>query len=578
LVVNDEVISVSRGQTEHVTADGEHTIRELMDLANQDPLRGPQEECPLTPFELDAIALDLLKRQNFGPDSIPRKGQQIIIHYNGDLTTDVTDDLRPDTAEQCILAARTVGLNIAGVDIIARDISQPLEPQGGAIIEVNASPSLFPHIRPLSGKARPVGTPIVSGLFAERDSGRIPVIAVTGTNGKTSTVNLIVSILKQAGYKIGVTTSEGIATNGRSIAKGDCSDARSARRILMNPFVNAAVFEIGAASVLNQGLAFDKCDVAVVTNIGSGDHLGEKYVENIEVMKRVKRTPVDVVLPQGAAVLNADDAAVADLSQFCKGDVIFFSRSIESLSSKEAITKGKRIVTIDGEEVVLINGETKRPLIDLSSIPHSFGGKLLFQLDNGLAAIAAAWALDIKEGQIIQGLASASKNAPVRFCCYERSGSFVVVTMCRNTSALEATISTAKDIFSAKLRTAIYSACLDHRPEDAYEQGLRLGAAFERVEIATVTSAEESIRKRLVSELERGIVAANPNCGISYTGFVEDPATLVKPMEDLLSQQLLLIQASNVDIFDSVSRQLSCLGANFVPCTTFALRRNTTAT
>jgi cyanophycin synthetase len=562
LVVKDRVVAVSRGEAERVTGDGIHSVRELVDKANQHPMRGINEQLPLSPLELDEIARELLNRQGFEPNSIPPQGKQVTLHYNGDFTTDVTDDLHPDLAEQCIMAARTVGLNIAGVDLIVERIDRPLNPQGGAIIEVNASPALLPHVKPLWGKARPVGAAIVSGLFQENETGRIPVIAVTGTNGKTSTVHLLDSILTCAGSTVGVATSDGVTIGGRPIAVGDCADAPSAKRVLMNPAVNAALFEISASSVANQGLAFDKCQIAVVTNLASGDHLGEKDMETLEILAKVKRVPVDVVLPEGTAVLNANDPAVVAFGAYCKGDVVYFGHSASDSAVRQLLNNDKRVVTVENGSAVLAQGARRQPVVPVSAIAHSFGGKLVFQVENALAAIGAAWSLGIDPHLIAQGVERAASTFPSRWACFRRpKGATIIVSMCRNAAALEGTISAIDALFSAGQRAAIYAVQPDHRPRDAFEQGLRLGKAFDKVEVVSQDDSANEKQERLVGELERGIVSGGRARQITYCASFARPETLVKSVENLASHQLLLVQARCAREFAIITGQLLDLGA-----------------
>ncbi|HEY5376587.1 MAG TPA: Mur ligase family protein, partial [Polyangiaceae bacterium] len=275
LVVGDKAVATSGGQPQTLTGDGVHTIEELMAIGNEDPLRGEDAAQPLSPFVLDPIAIDMLKRQGFDAKSVPEAGRAAVLRHNGDLTIDETDRLHPETAAQCVLAARSVGLDVAGIDLIAEDISKPLDAQGGAVIEVNSSPGLIMHLKPQVGLPRPVGDAIIGQLFAAEQTGRVPLAAVSGTNGKTLVAGLLAEMLRAAGRTVGQTSSDGLRVGDRQLATGDRCNADSVRRALMNPYADSFVFEISEPHLIDEGMLFDRCEVAVVTNLGSGDHLGK---------------------------------------------------------------------------------------------------------------------------------------------------------------------------------------------------------------------------------------------------------------------------------------------------------------
>ncbi len=264
-------------------------------------------------------------------DAIPSEGQRVFLRWNidhatGGSDTDVTDLVHPAIAAHAVEAARVVGLDVAGLDVVARDIGRPLEEQGGVVVEVNSSPGLRAHLEPAEGQPRPVAEAILDSIFPDGQNGRIPLVAVTGVNGKTTTTRLIAHILATHGPTVGMTCTDGIFVGDRRIEAGDCSGPRSARAILLNPKVEAAVLECARGGILREGLGFDRCQVAVVTNIGEGDHLGMKEIRTAEDLVKVKRTIVDVVLPEGFAVLNADDPLVAPMAEHCPGSVIYFGR------------------------------------------------------------------------------------------------------------------------------------------------------------------------------------------------------------------------------------------------------------
>jgi len=329
LVVGNKLIAAARREPPLVVGDGVHSVQELVNLVNADPRRGDGHSTSLTKIKFDGIAIARLAQQELQPESVPEKGRRVILRNNANLSTggtatDVTDDVHPDVAARAVAAARMVGVDICGVDVVSETLLRPLEEQQGGIVEVNAAPGLRMHISPSFGKGRNVGKAIVESMFAPGDDGRIPVIAVTGTNGKTTTVRLTAHLLKTQGLRVGMTNTDGVYVNGRQIDDGDCSGPRSARNVLMHPDVDAAVFETARGGMLREGLAFDRCQVAIVTNIGSGDHLGLNYITTLEDLTVLKRVVVLNVAVDGMAVLNATDPSVAAMAKHCPGKVTFF--------------------------------------------------------------------------------------------------------------------------------------------------------------------------------------------------------------------------------------------------------------
>ena len=352
LVVGEKAVAASGGEAEQVWADGIHTVEELVAQANQDPKRGEDSALPLTTLVLDEISLELLRRQGLDKTSVPAAGRAVLIHHNGDLTVDETDRMHPEIASNCVIAAQTVGLDVAGIDLIAQDIGRPLEAQNGAIIEVNASPGLVMHLKPLVGQPRPVGEAIVSHLFPGGASGRVPLIAVAGTHGKTAVATLIASILTEATHTVGEASARGLRVGRRVLTAKACTDATSARRVLVNPFVDAMVLETDELKVIQEGLAWDHCDVAVVTNLDPSSYPGQPDVSDAVLVAKAIRAPVDVVLPEGCAVLNADDPEVAAMAEKCRGRTLYFSRDGQSQVMRNHLAQGGQAVFVDGKTIV----------------------------------------------------------------------------------------------------------------------------------------------------------------------------------------------------------------------------------
>jgi len=331
LVVGDRLVAAARRDPPLVTGDGVHSVRELIEEVNRDPLRGEGHATSLTRIRLDDIALATLAVAGLGPDDVPERGQRVVLRNNANLSTggtatDVTDHVHPEVAQRAIQAAKMVGLDICGVDVVCSGVHRPLEETGGGIVEVNAAPGLRMHLAPSYGRPRAVGEAIVDLMFPPGEDGRIPVVAVSGTNGKTTTVRLIARMLQGSGLRAGMTTTDGVYVGDLRIDDGDCSGPKSARNVLLHPDVDAAVFETARGGILREGLGFDRCDVAVVTNIGVGDHLGLNYINTVEDLSVVKRVIVQNVKPSGTAVLNASDPLVARMAESSPARVTLFAR------------------------------------------------------------------------------------------------------------------------------------------------------------------------------------------------------------------------------------------------------------
>jgi cyanophycin synthetase len=488
LVVGDRVVAAARRDPARVLGDGVSTVAQLVEQVNADPRRGEDHATALSKIPLDAVSLGVLADQGLIPNSVPEAGRLVLIRRNANLSTggtatDVTDQVHPEVAARAVEAAKVVGLDVAGVDVVAQDIGRPLEAQGGIIVEVNAAPGLRMHLHPSVGTSRPVGDAIVDLLFAPGDDGRIPIVGVTGVNGKTTTTRLIAHIVSQTGKKVGMTCTDGIFVGGRRIDTGDCSGPASAGAILANPFVEAAVLETARGGILRAGLGFDRCDVAVVTNIGEGDHLGLADIESPDRLAWVKRTLVDAVAPSGSAVLNAADPLTVEMAQHCPGSVVFFGRDAENPVIIDHRQAGGRVVLDDDGEIILAEGAEEIVLIGVADVPLTRGGLVGFQVENVLASVAACWSLGIPLATIQSALGAFGANSesvPGRFNMLDVDGATIVLDYGHNTSALQALLEVL-DQFPHETRTVVYSAAGDRRDCDMIRQGQLLAEAFDRV-------------------------------------------------------------------------------------------------
>ena len=548
LVVGQRMIAAAAGDAISVTGDGVHSIRDLIELqVNSDPRRGDDETKPLDTLRIGPVQLIELELQGFKPDSIPEDGVKVIVKRLDNLSRDVTDEVHPSIVEHAVLAAQVVGLDIAGIDLVTQDISRPLEEQGGVIVEVNAGPGLLMHLKPEIGLPRPVGEAIIDHLFPDlTDDGRIPVVSVTGTNGKTTVSRLVTSMLKAAGHTVGLACTDGIVIDGRTIDHADCAGPRSARNVLLNPMLDAAVFEAGRGGILREGLGFDKCDVAIVTNIGDGDHLGLHYIDSPKEMFKVKRTPVDVVLPTGTAVLNAADPLVVDMKELSAGGVTFFAIDGDNPVIRDHFAGGKRAVYVKNGQVILAEGSVETPLVAVQDLPCTHDGRVDFQTENVLAAAAAGWALGLPLAEIRIGLQSFQGNLlddPARFNVLESAEKTIVVMDGRNRSALAAVIS-AIDHFPHTKRTAIYSAEVDRRDSEIISQGRLLGDAFDRVILCEIEHSLERREGEVTRLLRSGVEEGERTRNISEV--LDWSQAIDVAWRELHAGELLMIQSSTV--------------------------------
>ncbi len=488
LVVGNQVVAAARRQAPAVVGDGRHSIAELVEETNQDPRRGEDHATPLSKLLLDDIGLEVLQEQGLNPESVPKPGQVVTLRRNANLSTggsatDVTDEVAPEVCARVVEAVQLVGLDVAGVDVVAPCVDRPLESSGGAIVEINAAPGLRMHVSPSVGKSRPVGEAILSSLFAQGQNGRVPVVAVTGTNGKTTTVRCMAHVLRGMDLKVGMTCTDGIYVDDRRIDTGDCSGPRSARAVLSHPQVEAAVLETARGGILREGLGFDCCDVAIVTNIAKGDHLGMGGVETEQQLANVKQTIVRAVSNSGSAVLKASDPLVVAMAEHCPGNVIFFERDGDHPVMVNHRRQGGCTVFVRDRQIVVAIGQRQWTIATVHRLPLTYGGRIGFQIDNLLATAAAAWSLNVPR-DIIRGrletFASDVSTVPGRFNIFETAGRTVISDYGHNASALLALVDGIRRL-PHKRRSIVYTAAGDRRDSDIIEQAQIIGTHFDDV-------------------------------------------------------------------------------------------------
>ncbi|USX17400.1 cyanophycin synthetase [Oxalobacteraceae bacterium OTU3CAMAD1] len=485
LVAGERVVAAALRRPAAVTGDGVSTVRELVERENANPARGDGHSNILTRIPLDGHAETTLAEQGLALDSVAADGRRVLLRGNANLSSggtaeDVTDRLPPQTLAMCVRAVRKIDLDVAGIDLVCEDIGVPLDGRNGAVIEINAAPGLRMHEYPSAGTPRDAGAAIVESMFGAGD-GRIPVIAVTGTNGKTTTTLMIEHTLRQAGIGTGCTTSEGVFINGEAITRGDCSGYWSARSVLAAPEVEFAVLETARGGILKRGLAFDRCDVAVLLNI-SDDHLGLDGIDNIDDLARVKAVVARAA--SCAVVLNAEDercvAVGAGLDP--EVEVIYFSCEAGHPVLVAHLARGGRAAWIERGAVMLADGKARQRLLEARAIPAALDGRARHNLANALAAAAALMASDLVPAMIVAGLRSFVSDArrnPMRTNVYEVGGVQVIVDYAHNPAAFAALADTARAMTSGRT-VAVATSPGDRRDEDFRRIGQTCEAGFDQ--------------------------------------------------------------------------------------------------
>ncbi len=532
LVAGGRVIAAAERIPARVTGDGKRTVRELVEEANRDPLRGEGHHRPLTRIVIDATCLAALARQGLGPDAVPEAGRAVVLRENANLSTggtarDVTDEVHPENTALAVRAARLIGLDVAGVDIVAPDIGRPLGEQGGVVLEVNAAPGLRMHLHPSEGRPRAVAGPILDTLFSghekelppgwfrsgpwAREPGRIPIVAVTGTNGKTTVARLIAHILTESGLRVGLTSTTGAWVGGERIMSGDCAGPQTAAGILTDPTVQAAVLETARGGIIRDGLAFDTCHLGLVTNI-SVDHEGQDGMDTLEDLAYVKALVVEAVARNGTAVLNADDPFVHGMASRAGSRVTFFSRQAGNLVVRKHLLGGGSAVYPDGSDIVVHDGQGPVALFPLGEVPLTLGGLLPFQVENVVAAVAAAWSLGVPAAVIRRalrtfGLPNAPGYAanPGRFQVWRLGRKTVVLDYGHNRAAFAEVLAAAGRMCRGDL-LAVVGAPGDRLDEHLQELGRIAARTADLVFIKEDADTRGRARGEVASLFLRGIL------------------------------------------------------------------------
>jgi cyanophycin synthetase len=518
LVINNKLVAGAKRTPAHVIGNGKSTVQELIDEVNKDPRRGYGHENVLTQITVNELTKNIIKDAGYTLESVIPEGERLILKDTANLSTggtaeDVTDIIHPANVSMAERISKIIDLDICGIDIMTTDISKPLSETGGAVLEVNAGPGFRMHLAPTSGLPRNVAAPVIDKLFPKKgDTGRIPIIAITGTNGKTTTSRLMAHIAKMNGYRVGYTTSDGVYIQNRLLMTGDCTGPASAEFVLKDPTVNFAVLECARGGLLRAGLGFKKCDVAIVTNVAA-DHLGLKGIHTIEQLAKVKGVIPETVLPGGYAILNADDDLVYDMRRSVECNVALFSMDdnnprIKALQRLNGIT-----AVYENGYVTICRGVWKMRLMKAENIPLTYGGKAKFMIQNVLGAILAAHVQGISIEDIKAALETfipSASQTPGRLNLFEFNDFTILLDYAHNPAGMRA-LKKFTDELEATVKVGIIAGVGDRREEDTNEIGSIAAEMFDEIIIRQDKRLRGRTEQELIKMLNDGIQKKDPN-------------------------------------------------------------------
>ena len=559
LVINNKLVAAAKRSPAHVIGNGKSTIQELVDEVNKDPRRGYGHENVLTQITINDLTKTIIKDAGYALDSVLLEGEKLILKDTANLSTggtaeDVTDIVHPANVSMCERISKIIDLDICGIDIMTTDISRPLSETGGAVLEVNAGPGFRMHLAPTTGLPRNVAAPVIDKLFPKQgDTGRIPIIAITGTNGKTTTSRLMAHIAKMKGYRVGYTTSDGVYIQNRLLMKGDCTGPASAEFVLKDPTVNFAVLECARGGLLRAGLGFKKCDVGIVTNVAS-DHLGLKGIHTIEQLAKVKGVIPETVLPDGYAILNADDDLVYEMRRTVNCNVALFSMD-ENNPRIKALQRLNGITAVyENGFVTICRGEWKMRIMKAENIPLTYGGRATFMIQNVLAAILGAHVQGISIEDMKAALETfipSPSQTPGRLNLFKFRDFNVLLDYAHNPAGMRALQNFIAN-FDASVKVGIIAGVGDRRDEDTNEVGAIAAEMFDEIIIRQDKHLRGRSEDELIGLLKKGIELKDPNKKITVIPSEKEAASfaiknakkdsLVVICSDVIPDALELVQ------------------------------------
>jgi len=517
LVINYKLVAAAKRTPACVTGDGKSTIKQLIDTVNSDPRRGYGHEKVLTAIKLDEMTLNILKDRNLSLEDILPKDEILYLKKTANLSTggtstDITDIVHPYNVFMAERIARIIGLDICGIDIMAPDLSSPIKENGGAVLEVNAAPGFRMHIAPAEGLARNVAEPVIDMLYPPGSSARIPIIAVTGTNGKTTTTRLMAHIVKTMGHKVGFTTTDGIYVQNRMLEQGDCTGPVSAEFVLKDPTVDFAVLECARGGILRAGLGFHKCDIAIVTNVAA-DHLGLKDINTLEDMARVKAVVPESVMSGGYAILNADDDLVYSMRKGLDCNVALFSLDENNPRIIEHCNKGGLAAIVENGYVTICKGTWRIRVDKVVNIPLTFSGKAIFMIQNVLPTLIAGFIRNFKVEDLriaLETFIPSPTQTPGRMNLFQFKNFQVMVDYAHNTAGFQA-IGKFLEKIEAKPKIGIIAGVGDRRDEDIFNLGKQAANMFDKIVIRQDKNLRGRTEKEIIDLMLKGISEIDAN-------------------------------------------------------------------
>ena len=516
LVINNKLVAAAKRTPAHVIGDGKSTIQELVDEVNKDERRGYGHEKVLTEIDINSLTLEILKEMNMTTESVPKKGEMVKLKSTANLSSggtaeDITELIHPYNVFMAERISKIIGLDICGIDIMAEDLTKPLNKSGGAVLEVNAGPGFRMHLQPTSGLPRNVGGHVVDMLFPPGSNSRIPIIAVTGTNGKTTTTRLIAHIAKMKGKKVGYTTSDGVYIQNRLLMTGDCTGPKSAEFVLKDPTVNFAVLECARGGLLRAGLGFKKCDIGVVTNV-AGDHLGLKGIHTIDQLAKVKGVIPETVHKDGYSVLNADDDRVYAMRNNIESQFALFSMDEQNPRIKRHSSRGGISAVYENGYITIYRGEWKMRVAQAVNVPLTKGGKASFMIQNVLAGVLSCYlhGFSIEDIKVaIETFIPSPSQTPGRLNMFNFNKFDVLLDYAHNPAGLRALHKYVEKL-DGHPKIGIVAGVGDRRKQDNFELGQISAEMFDEIIIRTDRNLRGKDEQELIDEIKAGILDVSP--------------------------------------------------------------------